>query len=428
VDLDPAPVLTPGAGSVLAYAADLPGVTGDDQNAYNSALDSAIASGQSIAYADTASNVTVAILPVADIEAKKTNASTSVLMENESTKITNISPPASVTLMTVTIKPADPAVLPPESSIVFNPVTDVEVKIDKYDASKVLIASVLDDPTTYITIQVNRRFPVINIYRDIAGIYTKLMTLTAVTTLPVEGIRGTSGRCVGGDMNRGFIYEFTVPFSSVFISNGTQSTAEIDRFVPCFVKGSRLLTPSGYALVEDLYDGDEVVTSDGRTVKIVKAYESVIESCTDVNGAWTIPRGFFGAAAGPSKAFTVSPNHAVSVPGTSMWFIPGYATKEQKKRMTQAAAGSRMEYFHIELPNYLEDNLVLEGGAVVESYGDRWTKKNAAYVAKMKAVYTWSTKAKYFTRISSPVATAKAATVPAAAALKNRGGKARRNK
>jgi hypothetical protein len=63
---------------------------------------------------------------------------------------------------------------------------------------------------------------------------------------------------------------------------------------------------------------------------------------------------------------------------------------------------TKEQKYHIELPNYLADDLVLEGGAIVESYGTKWSKENAALIkAAGGAVYTWSPKAKYFTRLEN---------------------------
>ena len=392
------PVLTPGDGSVLAFAASLPGATAADETAYTEAVSAAAASNESLLYKDTETDTAVALISVAELESKKESAANSIVVDSVSTKVMNIVPPSEVSFLAVTIAPAQPAVLPPNSNIVFNPVSDIELKVVKYDTSLNQVSSVLDVSSTYTTIQFKRTYPVINVYKDIEGTYTKLITLYGTTTLPSTGIRATSGRCLGGNMISGYTYEFTGPFSSVFITNGTQSSVDTGA-VPCLVRGTRLLTPGGYKAVEDLYDGDEIMTADGRVVSIVKAYESVIESCSEANGAWSIPRGFFGAGSAP---LVVSPNHAVKVPGSANWFIPGYATKEQKARMNQAAPGTRMEYFHLELPNYLEDNMVLEGGAIVESYCTRWSKENAAAIKKAGgAVYTWSPKAKYFVRLDS---------------------------
>jgi hypothetical protein len=398
------PIVEPGAGSVLVFAASLPGATNTDEQAFTSALAAIAETGTSELYKDTATDTAAALIYVPELEAKKASAPTSIVIDSESTKVTNVVPPPSfnINFLSVAITPARPALLPVGTNIVFNPATDVELNVVKYDASRVPVSSVLDASNTYTTVQFKRTYPVINIYKDIAGTYTKLITLYGTTTVPQFGIRQTKGRCLGGNMITGYQYEFTGPFSSVFITNGTQSSVDTGA-VPCLVRGTRLLTPTGYRAVEDLYAGDELTTADGRVVNITQAYESVIESCSAANGAWSIPRGFFGKG---SAAVTVSPNHAVKVPGTNNWFIPGYATKEQKARMKQAAEGSRMEYYHIELPNYLQDDMVLEGGAVVESYGTRWSKENAAAIQKAGgAVYTWSPKAKYFTRLQGAAVT-----------------------
>jgi hypothetical protein len=51
-------------------------------------------------------------------------------------------------------------------------------------------------------------------------------------------------------------------------------------------------------------------------------------------------------------------------------------------------------YYHIRLPNYLRDNLVVDGGAVIESFGG--SKKYSA-----EKVYTHSERLGGFTRTSA---------------------------
>jgi hypothetical protein len=80
------------------------------------------------------------------------------------------------------------------------------------------------------------------------------------------------------------------------------------------------------------------------------------------------------AAGYPRKAFEVSPDHAIAAPGG--WLIPRYAGLAGVKA-EQTHIGEEITYYHLELPNYLRDNLVLEGGTIVESDGEKWLSEQA---------------------------------------------------
>ena len=74
----------------------------------------------------------------------------------------------------------------------------------------------------------------------------------------------------------------------------------------------------------------------------------------------------------PVKAFEISPTHAIAT--QKGWIIPKYANLSNIKAK-QTHIGEKIIYYHIELPDYLNDNLVMESGAIVESFGVNWLKK-----------------------------------------------------
>jgi hypothetical protein len=46
-----------------------------------------------------------------------------------------------------------------------------------------------------------------------------------------------------------------------------------------------------------------------------------------------------------------------------------YETKMQNPLVKQFDVGKEVVYFHIECKDYVHDNIILEGGTIVESYG-----------------------------------------------------------
>ena len=155
-------------------------------------------------------------------------------------------------------------------------------------------------------------------------------------------------------------------YSGYIISNSYNST------LPCFLGSTRIATPAGLRSVDSLTAGDLVLTDDRREVPI----RQILTTTTKATAA-TAPYRFEPgsiAAGYPRKAFEISPDHAIAAPGG--WLIPRHAHLAHVKT-EQTHVGEEITYYHIELPNYLRDNLVIEGGTVVESYGGTWLAERA---------------------------------------------------
>jgi hypothetical protein len=123
-------------------------------------------------------------------------------------------------------------------------------------------------------------------------------------------------------------------------------------------------------------------------------FTTTISATSAESAPYTIPARTFGVS--PAKDLTVSPYHAIqSAPG--VWQIPKYASR-MFEGITQAPTGQSITYYHLELPNYFKDNLVVDG-TVTESYGNRQT-------VGMKTVYKFRPELNGFVRMQK-TATAK---------------------
>jgi hypothetical protein len=140
----------------------------------------------------------------------------------------------------------------------------------------------------------------------------------------------------------------------------------------CLLGHTRIHTPAGLRAVETLAAGDLVLTDDRREVPIRAVHKSTVKA-TKKNAPYRFEAGSI-AAGYPRKAFEVSPDHAIAAPGG--WLIPRYAGLAGVKA-EQTHIGEEITYYHLELPNYLRDNLVLEGGTIVESDGEKWLSEQA---------------------------------------------------
>jgi hypothetical protein len=169
-----------------------------------------------------------------------------------------------------------------------------------------------------------------------------------------------------------------------------------DGNVPCIVEGQRILTHRGYVKVEELCESDYIITSDGRSIT-ANVYKFTVPCTTDRTAPITIKANAF-APRSPPNDIRLSPLHAIQR-SKGVWDIPIKAVKRYEN-VVQDAPGGSVTYYHIETPNYLKDNLVVEG-AVVESFGVSYCKKHGL---KATDVYKWSSTLQGYTRTNPSLA------------------------
>ena len=145
--------------------------------------------------------------------------------------------------------------------------------------------------------------------------------------------------------------------------------------LPCFLEGTRVLTPDGYKRIEEFEPGDRVITADGRIV-LAELKETKVKETTKDNAPYIIPRNLFKQGI-PSEDVYISPNHAIQIK-PKVWIFPKNL-EHPSNNVRQVKIGEPLIYYHIETPDYLTDTLVVEG-LPVETYG----RKHAHKVGYMK--------------------------------------------
>lgn len=157
--------------------------------------------------------------------------------------------------------------------------------------------------------------------------------------------------------------------------------------VPCFLRDSQILTNNGYKAIQNLTDDDLITTSDGRNVHF-KVFKLVINKATSTNAPYVIYKNSLKQNV-RNRDIILSPAHAIAL-GKGQWMFPAMAAK-LGKHVQQIQIGEKIEYYHIELPNYLTDNIIYEGN-VVESFGCNQVSKTP---------YKYNSTLKAFTRLSA---------------------------
>ncbi|MBN9562636.1 MAG: Hint domain-containing protein [Alphaproteobacteria bacterium] len=157
--------------------------------------------------------------------------------------------------------------------------------------------------------------------------------------------------------------EVNVPHASL----GGLNPQEIVSFNPlCFLNGTRIATPSGETLVQDLRAGDMVLTADGVAVPVRWIGERRIDLTRHPDPAAASPirirRGAFGPDV-PRRDLLVSPDHAMLLDGLLIpeRLLVNGATILRETRL------SAVHYFHVELEGH---GILLAEGAASESYLD----------------------------------------------------------
>jgi collagen type I/II/III/V/XI/XXIV/XXVII alpha len=122
----------------------------------------------------------------------------------------------------------------------------------------------------------------------------------------------------------------------------------------CFAEGTRIATPRGEMPIETLREGDEVLTADGTTVRVVQTRSYA----WDVRGGERlrpvrIPKGTLGA----SRDLLLTDTHGVMVQGA---LLPSAHVPGAERMALQDLASTTVRYFHLRLPSPT-DMLLAEG-------------------------------------------------------------------
>ena len=149
------------------------------------------------------------------------------------------------------------------------------------------------------------------------------------------------------------------------ISNAGGGTLLTLNTIPCYCRGTMILTDAGERAVEDLAIGDLVTTTDGAMAVKWIGRRSYSGRFARGNRAVLPIRVAAGAIAEgvPSRDLWVSPKHALLLDGV---LVPAEALVNGVS-ITQASEIDRVEYFHVELDRHA---ILFADGAAAESFVD----------------------------------------------------------
>jgi len=173
-------------------------------------------------------------------------------------------------------------------------------------------------------------------------------------------------------------------FSSTpgYANSQISSATYIVRIIVCILSKTLIRTPNGDQYIDNLKDGDLIVTGNGKIVPIVKIIKYYIENPNEISYPVCIPKDYFGKNI-PDKNTYISQNHAIKL-FNGKWIYGGYHLNYFSLYKIKPL------YFHVLLPNYFTDDLIANN-IIVESWSG-FLLKNANVKYIFDGIITYNNK------------------------------------
>ncbi|MCB8875727.1 Hint domain-containing protein [Acidisoma silvae] len=192
----------------------------------------------------------------------------------------------------------------------------------------------------------------------ISGTGNQTITLlngsTTIGTVTVNGTSFATGTYTQGQSGPlTFSYDGN---GDIFVSAGTS-------IFYCFLPGTHILTPQGEVLIEDLRDGDMVITASGESVPIAAITTSRLSTQFADHSKIMPVRIAAGAFAEglPTRDLYVSPDHSFFFDGV---LVPAQLLINGSS-IRQVSRAGEITYYHLELEPH---DLIIAEGVVTESF------------------------------------------------------------
>lgn len=139
--------------------------------------------------------------------------------------------------------------------------------------------------------------------------------------------------------------------------SGTSYITSVQNAISCIVKGTKILTDTGYKLIEDLSQDDKLINKDGKSINILKIYNFHTMPNNE-----TIPILIKKGEYGSFEDLYISKGHAIYLNDEFIW--------PYKLNLPQVETDNYEPicYYHIETENYLKDTIIANG-VIIETYG-----------------------------------------------------------
>jgi alpha-tubulin suppressor-like RCC1 family protein len=297
---------------------------------------------------------------------------------SESANVSVYTPPAGQEIVTLAAKLTESTNASGYLSISFD--------VDKYTANGTKVESILGTTTTYgsMSFDISAGRTCVVAWKNSLGETYTMATYNSTSSPAIQNYNAATLTLASTSSGRNYFSYFGPNSETVIVANPLGVSG-----IPCFVAGTRILTPAGEKLVDNLKTGDLILTADGRKLPAT-IYSTHLHKTTKETAPYLIPANAFRAHF-PPQDICLSPKHAIQS-GKGIWEIPQFA-EGRFPAIQKTRVGEAVTYYHIELPNFFTDNLIANG-SICESLG---TKVQSS-LPKGHALYSFNKKANGFVR------------------------------
>lgn len=197
-----------------------------------------------------------------------------------------------------------------------------------------------------------------NIGDQIEILYTKYFitttqTVTRISSTQYSVFDGTSTTIltVGGVDNITINHVLTTVGSVTFSATSSE----------CLLKGTKLLTDSGYRLVEDLKINDVLITADGKETRITQVLKRDVFP-SELHQPYIVRKGEYGAI----EDLYISPNHEI--------LVDGKYVAARDLDLDRAEIKELLVYYHFSITDMVKDAIIANGVPVETLYGSKHLK------------------------------------------------------
>ena len=260
-----------------------------------------------------------------------------------------------------------------------------KIKVYKCTDENLLIdATEIIDYSVYINLSRNNDSFVINIGANKIGITRKdLNTYIIYDFSDSTEIEYT----IGSEIS---IYGINIIFGGAYIY-----TKNSNENIPCLVSDTKVLTPNGYIKISELKINDLIITSENKIVPIKDIFITIVNG-SNKTYPYIIEKGSISKMFPPIRSL-LSRNSIIkyknnrpkklllsktpvikykNYPPERTLLSAGHLIKYENywihpqisRKFPQDKSYEKITYYHIETPNYKTDNLIINGGLIVESY------------------------------------------------------------
>lgn len=149
--------------------------------------------------------------------------------------------------------------------------------------------------------------------------------------------------------------------------------------INCLLKGTKVKILGGYKLIENIKVGDFVLSHKGQLVQVLKTVSWDIKwsetATNESNTVYKIPAGEVGC----DEDTFISAYHQILIDGKLI------AAKDAGLELAkESEVGSEFTFYHLQVVNYAENHLVVNGNCIVESWCGEMAKQKSRPIEPTK--------------------------------------------